>query len=205
MAKTSATKMFVYLVGIFLIYQNGMTHAWTVQWEYAKTDCKSDDCPLNVFMDGDAMVNMTISDLDAPNTKNLTIHLASDLDILTVPSEISVHSIGNKQWNGSFIVHATFLGKASVHIEIESQTQTGNELNVVITRTKRFIDYLFVISVASLVSILYINFGAAMDLRKINGIFRRPVGPAIASTCHFVALPLVNEQKQMIMFWFASY
>lgn len=70
-------------------------------------------------------------------------------------------------------------------------TEKSNEsLGVTVLRPQRVIDRLFVYSVIILVSILYINFGAAINLSSIKEILRRPVGPVICFVCQFIFMPL---------------
>lgn len=51
---------------------------------------------------------------------------------------------------------------------------------------------MFTYSVIILVSILYINFGAAINLTTIKDIMRKPVGPIICFVCQFLFMPLVS-------------
>jgi solute carrier family 10 (sodium/bile acid cotransporter), member 3/5 len=81
-----------------------------------------------------------------------------------------------------------------VFVEIKTKTnvteQSEEKLDVTVLRPQRVIDRLFTYSVIILVSILYVNFGAAMSLSAIKDILRRPVGPAICFVCQFLFMPL---------------
>lgn len=189
----------VHILSIILLFQNQvLCAAWTLQWEHKNINTNECEnringiCPLELHMDEQAVVNVTISDLEGSANRTIRLISVSELEVLTVPKEIQIHSIGDKKWHGSFVADAEFIGKASVHVEIDQVAQSDNEMFVIITRTRRVIDTVFIISVASLVSILYINFGAALDLKKVKGVLRRPIGPVIAFGCHFVLLPLVR-------------
>lgn len=73
---------------------------------------------------------------------------------------------------------------------------TDESLDVVVVRKKRFIDTLFTASVATLVSILYINFGCAIDWTgELRKILKRPIGPAIGFCGQFIAMPLVSRKS----------
>lgn len=63
---------------------------------------------------------------------------------------------------------------------------------ITVIREERTIDTIFTISVAILVSILYINFGCAMDWNVCRDTLRRPIAPAIGFFCQFLIMPLVN-------------
>lgn len=189
-----------YILSIFLIVQSQVSCVtWTVQWEHKNiAECEhsiNGVCPLELHMEEKAVVNVTIDNLDGPANQTIRLVSVSDSDVLDVRNEIPMHKVGDKTWRGSYVADATFIGKASVYVEVGEGSRaekSENELLVIITRAKRVIDTVFVASVATLVSILYINFGAALDLRKVKGVLRRPIGPVIAFACHFVLLPLVS-------------
>lgn len=88
-----------------------------------------------------------------------------------------------KKWSGKFNITANFLGTTYIYIELEKSNnekeKSMEQLKLIITRQERIIDHIFTGSVALLVSLLYINFGAALDLEKMKGIFLRPIGPII--------------------------
>lgn len=99
-------------------------------------------------------------------------------------------------WNGSFVVHALFLGTPNVFVELvdpdgNAVEQSEQQLPVVVIRRDELIDHLFVASVATLVSILYINFGAALNVQKLRSIVVRPIGPIIGFGSQFIIMPLV--------------
>lgn len=80
-------------------------------------------------------------------------------------------------------------------------SEKSNELlEVVILRPKGFIDKLFIGSIIVLVSILYINFGAAIDLSAMSEIIKKPVGPVICGCCQFIFMPLIAYGLGHILF-----
>jgi len=150
---------------------------------------------ITIHMHTTAPINLTITGLDSLNLRNATIFLQSDVDIINVNKTIDVKDIVNGQWTGQFQIDAIFLGSGTVFVVIGQNgvvNRSEEYLPVVIIREVRFIDSLFTISVASLVSILYINFGAALDLKKVRGIVFKPVGPAIGIFCQFLFMPLTS-------------
>lgn len=83
----------------------------------------------------------------------------------------------------------------------ENVTEKSNELlNVTILRPKRLIDQLFTYSVIILVSILYINFGAALNLQTMSDIMKRPIGPLICFVCQFILMPLTSYALGYVLF-----
>lgn len=71
-------------------------------------------------------------------------------------------------------------------------------------RKKRVIDTVFTASVAMLVSILYINFGCAIDWSQFRNILKRPVGPAIGFFGQFVVMPVVRKHIFFIIVFIDS-
>lgn len=184
--------VFLIVVGIHsrLSYANDDVVTWKVDFE-----------PKNItklHMNSNIVINVTLSDLKKTELKhsNATINIQSDSKIFSGSRVISADEIHNDgTWQGNVSFHADFIGKANVYVSIQLKDREEHSLTqlpVIIIREKRLIDTLFIISVASLVSILYINFGAALDLKKVKASIVRPIGPAIAFFCHFVFLPLVN-------------
>ena len=152
---------------------------------------------ITIHMHENAVINLTVSGLNPSSLieNNATISVRSDDPIAVVDKVIPLNEISAGQWTGNFNIDAIFLGNAKVYVQIEqngSAERSSEQLPIIIIREERFIDKLFVISVASLVSILYINFGAALDLSKIRGIFTRPIGPIIGGIAQFLLLPLVS-------------
>lgn len=189
----------IIVLGICIFHQNKIVKAdndiaWKVQWQYEGScdNPRDPKCALNVFMDQQPTINVTISNL--PINASTIVRVVSDTDIFQVPNEIELHRIDDKMY-GMIIGDAIFIGNAYVHLEIDvnSKVEQSDSIHVIITRDKRLIDTLFIISVATLVSILYINFGAALDFRKVTSVLWRPIGPAIAFGCHFLFLPLVSD------------
>lgn len=183
--------VFLFVIGIYGRFSHAEDDVtWNVDFE-----------PNNItglHMNTDTIVNVILSNLDKVKLKNsnATINIRSDSDILQALKVISADNINNDgTWEGNVSLHAIFIGMANVYVSIQLKDREEHSLTqlpVVIIREERLIDKLFIISVASLVSILYINFGAALDLKKVKAAIVRPIGPAIAFFCHFIFLPVVN-------------
>ena len=100
---------------------------------------------------------------------------------------------------GSFEVRGKFLGYSDFHLEkhhregYQKATLEGENLKVSVVRDKQFIQTIFIISVATVVSISYINMGCALDMDEVISCLRRPVGPAIGLFSQYVCMPLVSR------------
>lgn len=154
--------------------------------------------PIKIQMNKIDTINLTLSHLDYVELiqNNAELVVFSDEKILQViDSKLKFDNIINDTWTGQFNISGEFLGLAKVYANITTNghSQRSNEsLSVVIIREERLIDRIFTISVVVLVSILYINFGAALDLGKVKEILVRPIGPLIAFVCQFLFMPLVR-------------
>lgn len=190
------------ILGILLVQSQVLraeNRVWQTQWHY-ESKCKdnqTDECLL-VHMNTVTHINLAINNLNKTELEenSATIRVISDSELLLVSRQIPLNEIDNGRWNGSVDIEAVFIGKSNLHVEITRknlEAEQSQKLQVVIIRPERLIDMIFIISVAALVSILYINFGAALDLGKVKSVLRRPIGPAIAFCCHFVFLPLVSD------------
>lgn len=121
-----------------------------------------------------------------------------DEKLLYIDKQIEESEVSEQgSWNGTVYIDALFLGRTGAYVELVSADGTversDQELTVIVIREDRTIDHVFTGSVATLVSVLYINFGAALDLKKLKGIVKRPIGPAIGFIGQFVIMPLVRN------------
>lgn len=178
-----------YFTILLLVIRNHVGDAvnrntWTTDWVFKnESKCEKKDNCLKLQMEQSESINLTISNLNQTELieSKAEIRVVSDADILHVANNISLNDIINDKWTGVIKVDAIFIGKVNLFVEIirdqdESKIEKSDGLSVIIVRKDRIIDTVFIVSVASLVSILYINFGAALDLRKVKNSIRKPIG-----------------------------
>ncbi|XP_013165652.1 PREDICTED: ileal sodium/bile acid cotransporter-like isoform X2 [Papilio xuthus] len=97
-------------------------------------------------------------------------------------------------WKGRFQVTAEFLGRTDLYLEVKRGTTefpVNGTLPVTVLRPQRVIDTIFTTSVAVFVSLIFINFGCAMDWPTVKECVRRPIGPIIGLCGQFVFMPLM--------------
>ncbi|XP_058811829.1 ileal sodium/bile acid cotransporter-like isoform X2 [Topomyia yanbarensis] len=136
-----------------------------------------------------------------------SIQLKSEREhVATVPDGlIKVVEIANDgSFQSGFNISAIFLGSTNLFVEVkkkDNQTAQSNEkLPVTVIREERAIDHIFTGSVAVLVCILFINFGAAMDLPTVKAILARPIGPVIGFFSQFLFMPLLSYGLGLLLF-----
>lgn len=160
---------------------------WTVLFDPANCTVK---------MEESVNVNVTIKSSENSASgfagQNFTVVAENDLASVS-PLHLKQNSDGS--YSGNFSVTGIFLGRSAVSVKIDgaaSPIVSENRLPVIVIRKARVIDTIFAVSVATLASVLYINFGAALDVGKVKASFRRPIGPCVALFCHFLFLPLMS-------------
>ncbi|XP_018567523.1 solute carrier family 10 member 6 isoform X2 [Anoplophora glabripennis] len=159
--------------------------------------------PSNVTlsMSDSHLISYEITDLgNIPGDTELLIY-SEDKNIAFLEKEIV---ISNPLLNfaGTFNITGNFLGKTIISCKDRKTGKIAEDsIDVVVVRKKRFIDTLFTASVATLVSILYINFGCAIDWSgEFRNILRRPIGPAIGFCGQFIAMPLLSYALGRLIF-----
>lgn len=160
--------------------------------------------PLTIQMHKSEIVNLTLDGLpDLPSGSYVRIG-CWDEKVAETSKQIQPSEINAGRWVGSFEVHGVFLGSTSAFAElirpnVDSEI-ASNQLSLTVIRESRAIDHAFTGSVIVLVALLYINFGAALDLSKLKGIIKKPIGPAIGFCGQFVVMPLLGFGLAYLLF-----
>ncbi|XP_059618020.1 ileal sodium/bile acid cotransporter-like [Phlebotomus argentipes] len=150
---------------------------------------------VTVEMQRDEEVRLQLSGLESIGVTEVVLKTAES-HVAEVHKVIPGSEIVGGAWSGSFNVTGVFLGKTDLFAEITTtandKESSDQKLTVTVIREDRVIDHVFTYVVAILVSILYVNFGAALDLKLLKTIVLRPVGPAIGVFGQFVVMPLLS-------------
>lgn len=152
---------------------------------------------LTVHMHTTGTANLTLDGLPQLSTGSYVLITSNDNRLADVSKRIEPSEVTNGRWSGDFDVYGVFLGNPNVYVDLyqpNASPERANEfLPLTIIREDRAIDHAFTGSVATLVALLYINFGAALDVTKLKGILKRPVGPIIGFCGQFIVMPLVSK------------
>lgn len=107
-------------------------------------------------------------------------------------------------WRGRIRVTGNFLGRTDVTLQAHRGSQqlpiTNSTLPVIIVRPQRVIDTIFTTSVATFVSLIFINFGCAMHWPTVLEVVKRPVGPLIGMAGQFLFMPLMTFGLGFLIF-----
>lgn len=160
---------------------------------------------VEVNMDGYQLVNVSITgkELKAGDKfilKNMNDHIAT----VDWNSTYEVGLGDTESFQGVLKVSGKFLGRTGVMVEMTrgsgKHSITNATLPVVAVKPQRVIDKIFISSVATFVSLIFINFGCAMHWPTVAGVIKRPIGPLIGMCGHFIFLPLVSFGLGFLIF-----
>ncbi|XP_018405528.1 PREDICTED: ileal sodium/bile acid cotransporter-like [Cyphomyrmex costatus] len=165
----------VYVIGLLL----GGAAAWTVNITH----------DITVHMNQVILVPFSIYNVTLSNPH---IRYGTDQHIAKISSFFA--RVNKTSFDGMLNITGEFLGTTKLTFTMTETEIIENQEAAVITviREERTIDSIFTASVAILVSILYINFGCAIDWNVCRNTLRRPIGPAIGFFCQFVIMPLLS-------------
>ncbi|KAK3930963.1 P3 protein [Frankliniella fusca] len=158
---------------------------------------------LELKMSDWATLRFNVTDLSANEAQGSKLYLEADRDTVAdvSPKEVLISTQGlngPSSWGGSVNVSAYFLGKTQVRLRLGNRF--SDCLPVVVTRPKRVIDTVFTASVASLVAIIFVNFGCALDWELVKKTLKRPFGPAIGFTSQYIVLPMISFGLAKLLF-----
>ncbi|XP_073963462.1 ileal sodium/bile acid cotransporter-like isoform X2 [Choristoneura fumiferana] len=112
-------------------------------------------------------------------------------------------NVASSRFDGVATITGSFLGLTEIRVAAKRGTvehPVSGELPVTVLRPERIIDRVFVTSVALFVSLIFINFGCAMDWPTVKGVIKRPVGPAIGMLAQFLFMPLMSFALGFLIF-----
>ncbi|XP_021954809.1 ileal sodium/bile acid cotransporter isoform X3 [Folsomia candida] len=95
----------------------------------------------------------------------------------------------------SFNVTGNFLGYTEVCATSrisKNASEVFQCMPVSVVRESGVLDKAFTYSVAALVTVIYVNMGAALDMRTIKETIKKPWGPAIGFMSQFIIMPLLS-------------
>ncbi|KAF2898384.1 hypothetical protein ILUMI_07787 [Ignelater luminosus] len=187
-------QFFVILVSLLLL-----CHHVVAQWTL---NVKNDNANITMYE-----TEILEYDIAGPNTSDLQLRLSTESEhIADVDrTEIIIKSEElNKGFKGNFSITGNFLGHTTVSLKLfkknPSELLAEKFIDVKVTRAKRVIDTVFTSSVATLVSIIYINFGCALNWGELRTGLKRPVGPVIGIVGQFLIMPLLSFGLGKVLF-----
>ncbi|XP_025073454.1 ileal sodium/bile acid cotransporter-like [Pogonomyrmex barbatus] len=174
----------VYIIGLLLL---GETTSWTI------------DIIPNITVHMNHVISVPCSIHDMPS--DLTEWNITADDNIAIP-RYDILTLNKTSKNGVLNITGVFLGRTKLTVNLmKYKIIDSREVSLItVIREERIIDSVFTISVAILVSILYINFGCAMNWSTCRATLRRPIGPAIGFFCQFLIMPLLSYLIGYLLF-----
>lgn len=117
--------------------------------------------------------------------------------------QLTDEHVQNNRFEGRIRISGKFLGRTNVAMEGRRGTQVlpvNGTLPVIVVRPERVIDTIFVTSVATFVSLIFINFGCAMHWPTVKEVLKRPIGPLIGMCGQFLFMPLMSFGLGFLIF-----
>ncbi|KAH8396216.1 hypothetical protein KR222_005537, partial [Zaprionus bogoriensis] len=151
--------------------------------------------------------------LQAPQRYSFRLHSDSAqlASVAAGNASIPVEQLQPHGWSGNITIEGKFLGEARITVRLHdallnSSSPPGNAgandslLLAQVVRPERVIDHVFVGSIILLMSLVYINFGAALNLDVLQGLLSRPVGPCIGFVTQVLGMPLLSYALGVFIF-----
>ncbi|XP_066139663.1 uncharacterized sodium-dependent transporter YocS-like isoform X2 [Euwallacea fornicatus] len=102
---------------------------------------------------------------------------------------------------GSFKVHGNFLGYTFISCRNMSiPTRIDDQLDIRCLRRPILVDTIFTASVGTLVAIIYINFGCAVNWGELRNLLKKPIGPLLGFSGQFILMPLISYGMGFVLF-----
>lgn len=102
-------------------------------------------------------------------------------------------------YEGLITVVGEFLGQTKLHLvpanksnNSPSLSTESNGLDIIVKRNQSMISTIFTISVATLVSLNYINMGCALDLGVIKSVLTKPIAPFVGFASQYLIMPIAS-------------
>lgn len=105
-------------------------------------------------------------------------------------------------WSGLFTVKGNFLGFSDIRVKTRALNTTASKsvpveevsetkLPISVVRPNSKLQTVFIVSVAILVSVNYINMGCALDMTVVKSVLVKPIAPLLGFACQSIIMPLV--------------
>ncbi|XP_060841208.1 ileal sodium/bile acid cotransporter-like [Rhopalosiphum padi] len=110
------------------------------------------------------------------------------------------NTMPSNSWKNSFNLTSEFLGYTKLYfqvVKLENNTylvlnSSDVHMNIKVIRKPQLIDKIFVICVAVLMTIIFINLGCALDVEQLKLSVRKPIAPAVSFFAQFLILPILS-------------
>ncbi|KAI4460524.1 sodium-bile acid cotransporter [Holotrichia oblita] len=171
------------------------------QVDSSKWNISCDPTNPTLYVDETIGVHCNVTGTQHGNIYFMQIQ-SEDIGILNADDQVLITNSYDDFATSRFNMTGNFLGKTAITMKIKtiSEVQYEETMPVTVIRRKRAIDHIFTASVATLVALIYINFGCALNWNEVRAGVRRPIGPVIGFISQFLFMPLLSFGLGKILF-----
>ncbi|CAH0597716.1 unnamed protein product [Chrysodeixis includens] len=193
---------------LIILYLLALCPLWVIVQAVPELTASFDPADITVNMDEYHLVNIAIEGPGMQLGDEFSLVSADPHVALaewnTTNYQLTEDHIANNKFENVIKVNGKFLGLSNVMLEGKRGSENipikNNALPVVVIRPQRVIDTIFVTSIATFVSLIFINFGCAMDWPTVKEVVKRPVGPIIGMAGQFLFMPLMTFGLGYVIF-----
>ncbi|KAL5278053.1 hypothetical protein ACFFRR_002975 [Megaselia abdita] len=171
-----STRLILYLIVVSVLCGFVCAEDWSVQFFPKDAEC---------FMGRSVQVNVTINSTE--NSVSDFVFISEFSKLAEVGRIISTENQSELQLD----IDCHLLGMSEIYVDYGG-VKLNNTLKVIIMKEMKFLDQMFSVTVALVITFLYINFGAALDFDVLKDILKKPVGPSIGFLCQYGLMPLLG-------------
>ncbi|XP_058978942.1 hepatic sodium/bile acid cotransporter-like [Musca domestica] len=172
-------------------FPNEFAPTWQVNFEEKN---------VNLSMTQTKVIQMEILNMDPIKWgPDFELHiLPMDMELMRLSHNIIITKdlkAGQTTWRGNFTIEGIFLGHSPIYVELRSRKSTEKALetlDVIVLRNIGTMDVAFRVLVGAFVMLLYVNFGAVLELDALKEILLKPIGPAIGFVGQFLVMPVLS-------------
>ncbi|XP_030754009.1 ileal sodium/bile acid cotransporter-like isoform X2 [Sitophilus oryzae] len=138
---------------------------------------------------------------------NATSEVGDTTECLLYSEDTHIAYMEKEYWirnleSGSFNITGNFLGQTVISCKDPTTNikVTNDNVAVKCLRKQRLVDRIFTASTATLVAIIYINFGCVVQWTEVRQLIKTPIGPGIGIFGQFVTMPLITYGLGLLLF-----
>ncbi|CAK1594551.1 unnamed protein product [Parnassius mnemosyne] len=191
---------------IIILYLLALYPMWAVCQAVPNLLATFDPSDLTVHMDAYKFVNVTVTGNGLLPADEIIVKVPNDHVAnadWNSTNKLTEEEASSMRWQGRLQVSGKFLGRTDLLLELRrgaSVRPVNGTMPVTVIRPERIIDTIFTSSVATFVSLIFINFGCAMHWPTVKEVIKRPIGPIIGMCGQFLFMPLMSFGLGFLVF-----
>lgn len=188
-------------VAVTCVASAASTNATASEWQISCTPQNS-----TIVMYTSANVTCDIQGPEKAYSEHTIIVHSNNPDVIEVKNtEVWLKKEKDTQYYPeSFNVYGVFIGQTNVSVQIrrkhDAEPEATENLNFIVIRKMSTLDIVFHVSVIGLITLMYVNFGAAFNWGALKENMRRPVVPILGFGIQVICMPLISFMLGRLIF-----